>query len=609
MEADEEAHAGEPTAEEAHAGEPTAEEEGAGEPPAQDEHRRRRIGELLLSAGVVTEDAIQDALDVAAPGERLGAALVRLGMVAESEVADALATQLRLERAELDGDTELDPEVVSLLPMAEAERHDVLPLRLTDGILHLAMSDPSDVRTLDDVRLTTGVRRVRPVVTTTAALRRSRRRAYRLPVTQDRLRQRAARTETAAADVDTGPDGPPVVARLDALLAEAVRLGASDIHIEPHADGARVRLRVDGVLREADALPAGLQTRVVTRVKLLAELDIAERRRPQEGRAQLVVEERPLEVRVSVMPTLQGETVAVRLLPRAEELLGLEELGLQADDVATLTATMTRPQGLVLITGPTGSGKTTTAYAALATTDRLGRNIRTLEDPVEMHWLGINQTQIDPRVGVTFATGLRHLLRQDPDVLLVGEVRDQETAQLTVEAASTGHLVIATLHTNDAPSAVARMVDLGADRFLLSNALEVVIAQRLVRRNCPECAAPDTPGPRLLAALGVELSMFTGGALRRGSGCGSCDHTGVAGRTAIAELIRVDPALRAVLLSRAGEQQVLDTARGRGIRSLRQDALERAYDGAISLAEVLRVTPDPPWPPRLPPAGARGPTS
>jgi type IV pilus assembly protein PilB len=574
-------------------------------PPSTDpgddtDGRRRRLGELLLAAGVVTDGAIRDALDVAAPGERLGAALVRLGLVGESEVADALATQLRLQRVDLGVDELLDPEVVALLPVADAERHDVLPLRLSTGTLHVAMSDPSDVAALDDVRLTTGVRRVRPVVATTDALRRARRRAYRMPATQDLLWQRSLAAGEVTEAQSAGADATPVVARLEALLGEAVQLQASDLHLEPYEGGARVRLRVDGVLREMERLPSDLHPRVVSRIKLLAELDIAERRRPQDGRAQLVVEGRPLEVRVSVMPTLRGETVALRLLPRAEELLGLDELGFQPGDVEVLTSIMARPQGLVLLTGPTGSGKTTTAYGALATTDGLGRNIRTLEDPVEVRWLGMNQTQIDTRVGVTFATGLRHLLRQDPDVLLVGEVRDHETAQLTVEAASTGHLVVATLHTNDAPSAVARMVDLGADRFLLSSALELVIAQRLVRRNCTRCAAPDTPGPRLLDALGIGPAELEGARLRRGVGCAACDHTGVAGRIAIAELVRVDRALRDALLTGAGEAAILAAARSTGMRSLRQDALERAVTGEISLAEALRVTPDPPWPPELP---------
>jgi len=564
---------------------------------------RRRLGELLLSAGVVSEATIRDALDVAAPGERLGAVLVRLGLVAESQVADALATQLRLERVDLDSLDELDPEVVARLPQVEAERYDVLPLRLEAGTLHLAMSDPSDVAALDDVRLRTGVRLVRPVVATTDALRRARRRAYRSPRTQDLLWRHSQRIEDTNTATEIGPDAAPVVARLDALLSHAVELRASDIHIEPYESWARVRLRVDGILREAERLPADLHPRVVSRIKLLADLDIAERRRPQDGRAQLVVDGRPLEARVSVMPTLRGETVALRLLPRAEELLGLEELGLRAEDVATVNSAMARPQGLVLLTGPTGSGKTTTAYAALATTDGLGRNIRTLEDPVEVRWLGINQTQIDNRIGVGFATGLRHLLRQDPDVLLVGEIRDRETAQLTVEAASTGHLVVATVHTNDAPSAVARMVDLGADRFLLSSALELVIAQRLVRRICPDCAAPDMPGPLLLADLGLELAALAGAQLRRGPGCERCDHTGVAGRRVVAEVMRVDQSLREILLNGAGEHEVTAAARNTGMRTLRQDALERACRGEISLAEARRVTPAPPWPVQLSPSG------
>ncbi|MEX2550773.1 MAG: GspE/PulE family protein [Nitriliruptoraceae bacterium] len=362
-----------------------------------------------------------------------------------------------------------------------------------------------------------------------------------------------------------------------------------------------MRLRVDGVLREAERLPADLHRRLVSRLKLIAELDIAERRRPQDGRARAVVDDRPLELRISVMPTLRGETVALRLLPRAEELFGLDELGLPPAAGDALRSMLARPQGLVLLTGPTGSGKTTTAYAALAATDALGRNIRTLEDPVEVRWLGINQTQIDPRLGVTFAGGLRHLLRQDPDVLLVGEVRDTETAQLTVEAASTGHLVLATLHTNDAPSAVARLVDLGADRFLLASALELVIAQRLVRRTCRACAEPDRPGAPLLAELSLTTAQLGGATLLRGRGCGVCDGTGVAGRTAIAEVVRVDQRLRDSLLTTVDEVKVLAAARGSGMRTLRQDALARAWVGDITLAEALRSTPEPPWPVDLPP--------
>jgi len=565
--------------------------------------RRRRLGELLLSAGVVTETAIRDAIDVAAPGERLGSALVRLGLVSQREVADALAAQLRLGRADLDGPDVADPVAAARIPMVLAERHDVLPLRLEGDTLYLAMSDPSDVAALDDVRLTAEVRTVRPVVATSDDLKQARRRAYRAPRTQDLLWRREQDDEEI--ELRTGADGAdavPVVARLDQLLRDAVQQRASDVHIEPYRGGARVRLRVDGVLREAERLPADLHRRLVSRLKLIAELDIAERRRPQDGRARAVVDDRPLELRISVMPTLRGETVALRLLPRAEELFGLDELGLPPTAAEALQRTLARPQGLVLLTGPTGSGKTTTAYAALAATDALGRNIRTLEDPVEVRWLGINQTQIDARLGVTFASGLRHLLRQDPDVLLVGEVRDTETAQLTVEAASTGHLVLATLHTNDAPSAVARLVDLGADRFLLASALELVIAQRLVRRTCRACAEADEPGDPLLTELSLTRAQLAGATLLRGRGCSACDGTGVAGRTAIAEVVRVDQQLRDALLTTVDEAKVLAAARGSGMRTLRQDALARAWVGDITLAEALRTTPEPPWPVDLPPA-------
>lgn len=570
--------------------------------------RRRRLGELLLSAGVVTEAAIRDAIDVAAPGERLGSVLVRLGLAGESEVADALATQLRLERVDLDAHPELEPAVVARVPMSIAERHDVLPLTLEGTTLRVAMSDPSDVTALDDLRLTAGVRRVRPVVATGEQLRRVRRRIYRSPALQDLLSDEASEagpsgpTATGASPADEVGSA-PVVQLLEQLLREAIDLGASDLHIEPYRDDGRVRFRVDGLLREGERLPGAVHPKVVSRLKLLAGLDIAERRRPQDGRARFEVAGRGLEVRVSVMPTLPGETVALRLLPRAEELLGLDELGLRPRVVEALHRALTRPQGLVLLTGPTGSGKTTTAYAALAATDRLGRNVRTLEDPVEVRWLGINQTQIEPLAGVTFATGLRHLLRQDPDVLLVGEIRDRETAQLTVEAASTGHLVIATVHTNDAPSAVARLVDLGADRFLLSSALQLVVAQRLLRRICQACAEADVPRPQLLAELELDRRALHGADLRRGAGCAVCDGSGVAGRTAIAEMVPVDAELRAVLLTRADETAVLRAAQAAEMATLRQVAVERAWHGRVTLVEALRVTPDPPWPVTLPPAG------
>ncbi|MFW5934016.1 MAG: GspE/PulE family protein, partial [Actinomycetota bacterium] len=536
---------------------------------------------------------VDDAVERAAPGERLGATLRRLGLITEPDLADALATQLRLPRIDLDHE-HVDLAAVAQLPEQLAERYDVLPLSLDGTTLTIAMTDPSDVEALDGVRLAAGVRSVRPVVATAAPLASARRRAYRAATTRDLVRElssgtRAAPAASTAASVVA--DSTPVGQLAEALVADALAARASDVHLEPDRDGARVRLRVDGELRETAHIPEDRAAPLRSRLKLLAELDIAERRLPQDGRALIRVGSREQDLRLSVMPTLHGETLVLRLLPRYGDLLGLDGLGLATDDLARLTSTLARPQGLILLTGPTGSGKTTTAYASLAAVDPHRRNILTLEDPIEVEFPGVNQTQVDAGIGLSFAHGLRHVLRQDPDVLLVGEVRDRETAALTVEAASTGHLVIATLHTNDAPSAVARLADLGADRFLLASALQLVVAQRLVQQVCERCAADD---PDALEALtGLSGDALIGATPRRGRGCEHCDGHGVHGRSAIAETLPVTPRLRQQLQHGVDELRVAQTATELGWRPLRFDAIDRALAGRITVEEALRTTPKP----------------
>ena len=557
---------------------------------------RRRLGELLVAAGAISARDAEDAVDRAAPGERLGATLQRLGLVTDADLADAVAAQLRLPRIDLTRER-VDLNAVARLPERLADRYDVLPLALDGETLRVAISDPSDVAALDGVRLAAGVRAVQPVVTTSGPLAAARRRAYRAASTHDLLRDldgdRGPAMAPPPARADAVDDGTPIAQLVEALVADAIAARASDVHLEPDREGLRVRLRVDGDLRETTRIPEARAAPLRSRLKLLAQLDIAERRLPQDGRGLVRVGAREQDLRVSVMPTLHGETLVLRLLPRRQDLLGLDALGFADREHAALARALRRSQGLVLLTGPTGSGKTTTAYASLAAVDPERRNVLTLEDPIEVEWLGVNQTQVDPSIGLTFAHGLRHVLRQDPDVLLVGEVRDRETAELTVEAASTGHLVIATVHTNDAPSAVSRLADLGADRFLLASALELVIAQRLVRRICEGCSEPAEVAAdvRRELGLGPEPDRWIGA--RRGRGCDRCDGSGIHGRDAVAESLVVEPEARELLLGGADDARPARTAMASGLRPLRADAIDRATAGQITFEEALSATPDP----------------
>jgi type IV pilus assembly protein PilB len=553
--------------------------------------RRRRLGELLVAARVLTIEQVEEAIHRRLPGERFGAVLLRIGFATEDDLADAVATQLRLPR--VDVTYERPPaEVIDQVPARLAERHDVLPLGFDDdGAMLLATADPSDVVALDDVRMAAGVRAIRPVVTTGAALQVARRRAYRHEATQDLLDDIAG-PSVEEEEQEDDVDAAPVVRLVDSLLADAVAARASDLHVEAVKEGLRVRIRVDGLLRETAQVPRSLAGQVVSRLKILSRLDIAERRLPQDGRALLRFEGQAIDVRVSTMPTMFGETVVLRLLPKGSEQVAIEQLGMPPQAQALLLEALERPQGLVLVTGPTGSGKTTTLYAGLSAVADPTRNVLTLEDPIEYQLSGVNQTQVEPKIGLTFARGLRHVLRQDPDVVLVGEIRDEETAQLAVEASFTGHLVLATLHTNDAPSSVSRLIDLGVDRFLASSSLLLVLAQRLARMVCGSCAQPAPPSAEVVRRLGLDAASIEAASPMEGAGCPACEGTGELGRTAITEVLPISPRLRELLLEDASEVAISRLARTEGMRTLRENAIELAREGTITFAEALRVTPE-----------------
>jgi type IV pilus assembly protein PilB len=558
---------------------------------------RRRIGEVLVASGLLTEEQLAAALNKqrdVLPGQsrpRLGTVVIEMGHATEAQVAEALAVALGLELVDL-ARTMVVPEHVRLLPRQVAERSNVLVLAKEGTRLKVATSDPTNVVALDDVKLYTRATDIEVVVATESQVREQLGRAWSLSEDADvsTLFENLDEEESTEDLAQGSTDSAPIVRLVDVILADAVRARASDVHVEPQAGELRIRYRVDGLLRDVMTVPRNATAAAVSRIKIVSGLDIAERRRPQDGRAKLTVDGATIEARISTLPTLHGEKVVIRLLPRAENVPLLHKTGLTPSQLEMLGSALIQSQGLVLITGPTGSGKTNTLYAAIQQVSTPDRNIVTLEDPVEVQVAGITQVQVHERSGMTFARGLRSVLRQDPDIVLVGEVRDPETAELALQASLTGHLVLTTLHTNDAVSAVTRLVDMGVEPFLVASSLTLVVAQRLVRRPCASCAAEYLPSPRTLALLGLTDEDLVGATPTRGKGCSECGGTGYRGRTGIFEVLPVTAALRKVLLTTPTEAAIGAAAREHGMTTLRASALAAAHRGETTYEEVLRAT-------------------
>ena len=548
----------------------------------------RVLGRLLVTAGAATDAEVAAALEEQLrTRERLGEVLVRRGLDPE-QVARALARQLQLPYAP----PPLAPEAAALrLVRPElARRLRVLPLGLSEHGLRIATAEPLDLNGLDDLQFQSG-RRVEPVVASAAAIARALALAFGQQDVQavlDRLPARPPPTADPATgtaedgDLRRAAEAPPIVALVELVLERAAAMGASDVHFEAGAP-TRVRTRIDGVLREVLRIPEHAAPAVVSRLKVMADMDIAVRRKPQDGRAAIRVAGRELSLRVSTLPSALGEKVVLRLLDPENAARPLDQLGLHADERERFLRLLSRPHGLLLVTGPTGSGKTTTLYGALAILDREKRNIITLEDPVEYRLPGITQVQVHPRAGLSFAKALRAVLRQDPDVVMVGELRDRATLEVALAAALTGHLVLSTLHTNDAAGAVARLLDMGAAPYLVAGALVGVLAQRLARRLCPECRTARRFAAEELAALGlppVELHAFAP------AGCPRCGGHGYRGRIGIYELLAADSRLRELVLRRAPADALREAARDAGTVTLGQDAWRKLAAGTTSLDEV-----------------------
>jgi type IV pilus assembly protein PilB len=559
---------------------------------------RRRLGDVLLERDLLTSDQLDEVLEAqqnqpVRTRKRLGKLIVEMGFLTEKQIAEALAELLALDLLDA-SDLSVPMEIARLLPRQLAERARVLVLGRTIDGLRIATADPTNVVALDDVRAYTGLHTLSLVVTTDTMIEEQIARIWSLTEDPGAMLKMADdaddESRTDEATLLRVADQAPTVKLVNQILTDGVRMGASDIHVEQQRDGIWIRHRIDGVLRDVTRMPKSSAPALVSRLKIVAGMDIAQRRLPQDGRMKITANGIAVDARVSTLPSVNGEKVVVRLLPDADRITPLNRIGMEPAQLEALVSAATSSQGLVLITGPTGSGKTNTLYSLLAEVATRDKNVITLEDPVEIQLPGITQVQINERAGMTFARGLRSMLRQDPDVILVGEVRDSETALLALEASLTGHLVLSTLHTNNACSAVTRLVDMGVEPYLVASSLALVVGQRLVRRPCAGCAKAYKPSVELLSRLRLTAADLRGAKPMRGSGCMECNDSGYRGRVGIFEVLPVNADLRDVLLTTPTEGEVTKVAVAMAMVTMREAGISKAKRGETTYEEVLRVT-------------------
>jgi type IV pilus assembly protein PilB len=553
-----------------------------------------QLDELLRSQQLVTEEQLTEARRLASErGLSLGRVLIELGYLQESALVSILAAQLGLEFVDL-SDASIDASAIAMVPEATARRHKCIPVRFEDGRLLVAMADPANVVAIDDIRAMSK-REVRAVVATKADVLNAINRHYRLDSAAESLVEEASaevasQQDIAAVEATASPDDAPIIKLVNLLITQAVNDRASDIHIEPGERSLRVRYRIDGVLHEVMNPPKTVHSGITSRLKIMADIDIAERRVPQDGRLGLVVQGKQIDIRVATLPTVHGEKLVMRLLDKSSVLLRLQDLGFLPQNFDRFEESYKKPYGAILATGPTGSGKSTTLYATLNILNRPGINIITVEDPVEYKLPGVNQIQTNAKAGLTFASALRSILRSDPDIVLIGEIRDRETAQIAVEAALTGHLVLSTLHTNDAPSALTRLTEMGIEPFLVASALDCVVAQRLARKLCDKCKEPYLPADEDLGTVGL---LAEGGdeppKLFRAVGCTACGRTGYKGRFAVHEVMTVSEEIERLVVEKSSSEEIARVARDQGMLTLREDGLEKVRSGITSIEEILRV--------------------
>ncbi len=548
------------------------------------------MAEVLVGAGLVSRDQLEAAAASRNnDAERLDESLVRLGLVSEEDVFSAVARHLGLEYA-AETDREIDPELLAQVPSEFAMRHQVIPLREDDHTLVVAMADPFDVTVLDDLRLLTR-RDVRAVVSPRRKIAEAIERSYMAKMFRDiddMQREDVAEEDLEIADLQKMAREALVIKLVNLILHQAIQERASDVHVEPHERELRVRYRVDGVLHDASSPPRHLHPAVISRIKIMSDMDIAERRLPQDGRVRIRLADRMIDLRVSTIPTLHGESAVIRLLDRSAGLMKLTELGMRDDTFEQFRGLIKRPHGIILATGPTGSGKSTTLHAGLHEVYSPEKKIITIEEPVEYELSGANQINVRPEIGLTFASGLRHIVRQDPDIIMVGEIRDRETADIAIHAALTGHLVFSTVHTNDAAGAVTRLLDMGIEPYLVASSLIGVLAQRLVRLLCPNCKEPFDPTPEELREIAVPADRAGAITLYRAAACDLC-RNGYLGRTGVFELLPVDDEVTRQVLDKASASEIKQRAVTKGMRTLLADGRTKVLDGMTTIEELMRV--------------------
>ncbi|HVY46022.1 MAG TPA: type IV-A pilus assembly ATPase PilB [Minicystis sp.] len=558
-----------------------------------------RLGELLVREKLISLQQLRQAQEEQRKsGGNLGYALAKLGYISDGEITNFLSAQYRVPAVNLD-EYEIDPEVTKLVSKEVCDKHKIIPLSRSGSALVVAMADPTNLHAIDDIKFLTGFN-VEPVVASESGIVAAIERAYNVGPSYDEVLSEFADEEVDFAvdgddvnilELEKAAEGAPVVRLVNAILLNAIKKAASDIHVEPYEKKLRVRYRIDGVLMEEMQPPLKLKNAIASRLKIMSSLDIAERRLPQDGRIKLKMGKgREMDFRVSVLPTLWGEKIVLRLLDKSNLQLDMTKLGFDAGPLEDFQWAINQPWGMVLVTGPTGSGKTTTLYSALSDLNKVGTNVSTAEDPVEYNLHGINQVQMHDEIGLNFAMSLRAFLRQDPDIIMVGEIRDFETAEIAVKAALTGHLVLSTLHTNDAPSTISRLLNMGVEPFLITASVNLVLAQRLARKVCVDCRAPHKVDTQSLIDFGFTDEQVARAQLMKGAGCKTCNGSGYRGRVALYEVMRFSDSLKEMVLQGASTAELKAAAIKSGMNTLRMSGIEKVLAGVTTTEEVGRVT-------------------
>ena len=557
--------------------------------------RRIPLGITLVEQNLITEEQLKEALaESEKSGEPLRKVLIRLGMVTEEDIISFYVEQMGIPRVDLSSYL-IDPKIVGLIPEALSKKYQVIPLFKTKESLTVAMTDPLNVVAIDELKLKTGLN-IEATIAGEVDIRQAINQYYGVGGSIEEVLKSidiealSVEEEDAAIEkLHEVAEEAPIIKLVNLIMMQAIRDRASDIHVEPEESSVKIRFRIDGILHDTSEIPKHLQAAIISRIKIMSDMNIALKRAPQDGRFGINLEGSKIDLRVSTFPTIHGENVVMRLLDATSILLGLGELGFSEENFNHFNKLIKQPNGIILVTGPTGSGKTTTLYSALNTINTPDKNIITIEDPVEYQLKGIRQSQINPKAGLTFANGLRSILRQDPDIVMVGEIRDKETAEIAIQAALTGHLVFSTLHTNDAPGALTRLIDMGIEPFLISSSVIGILAQRLVRKLCESCKKTFKPSEKLLEDLGIPLPKVDL-TFYKSEGCKVCKNTGYKGRIGIFELITVDDKIRDLVLTKTSSTVIKRAAEEAGMKTLREDGLIKILAGQTSIDEVIRVT-------------------